>query len=43
MGQASILVSGATGRTGGAAIDELLRMGKQVRALAADCGAPWLL
>lgn len=32
MSQASILVSGATGRTGGAAIDELLKMGKQVRA-----------
>ncbi|MFJ3522678.1 NmrA family NAD(P)-binding protein [Pseudomonas sp. NPDC090203] len=29
---AEILVSGATGRTGGAAIDELLRMGKRVRA-----------
>jgi NAD(P)H dehydrogenase (quinone) len=32
MGDADILVSGATGRTGGAAIDELLRMGKNVRA-----------
>ncbi|MDP9810673.1 uncharacterized protein YbjT (DUF2867 family) [Rhizobium tibeticum] len=32
MNQAEILVSGATGRTGGAAIDELLRMGKSVRA-----------
>ncbi|NUT79292.1 NmrA family NAD(P)-binding protein [Pseudomonas sp. C1C7] len=32
MNQAEILVSGATGRTGGAAIDELLRMGKRVRA-----------
>jgi len=32
MGQADILVSGATGRTGGAAIDELLGMGRQVRA-----------
>jgi uncharacterized protein YbjT (DUF2867 family) len=30
--QASILVSGATGRTGGAAIDELLKMGRHVRA-----------
>lgn len=32
MGQADILVSGATGRTGGAAIDELLGMGQRVRA-----------
>ena len=32
MGEASILVSGATGRTGGAAIDELLKMGERVRA-----------
>jgi uncharacterized protein YbjT (DUF2867 family) len=32
MGKAEILVSGATGRTGGAAIDELLKLGKQVRA-----------
>ncbi|MDL2405313.1 NmrA family NAD(P)-binding protein [Rhizobium calliandrae] len=32
MSEAEILVSGATGRTGGAAIDELLRMGKSVRA-----------
>jgi uncharacterized protein YbjT (DUF2867 family) len=32
MSEASILVSGATGRTGGAAIDELLKMGKHVRA-----------
>ena len=32
MSQADILVSGATGRTGGAAIDELLKMGKHVRA-----------
>jgi NAD(P)H dehydrogenase (quinone) len=32
MREADILVSGATGRTGGAAIDELLRMGKRVRA-----------
>jgi len=32
MSQASILVSGATGRTGGASIDELLKMGNQVRA-----------
>jgi NAD(P)H dehydrogenase (quinone) len=30
--EADILVSGATGRTGGAAIDELLDMGKRVRA-----------
>jgi NAD(P)H dehydrogenase (quinone) len=32
MSEADILVSGATGRTGGAASDELLRMGKRVRA-----------
>ena len=32
MSEAEILVSGATGRTGGAAIDELLRLGKRVRA-----------
>ncbi|AYG69564.1 MULTISPECIES: NmrA family NAD(P)-binding protein [unclassified Rhizobium] len=32
MSQAEILVSGATGRTGTAAIDELLKMGKTVRA-----------
>lgn len=32
MSEAEILVSGATGRTGGAAIDELLKMGKSVRA-----------
>ena len=32
MSKADILVSGATGRTGGAAIDELLKMGKRVRA-----------
>lgn len=32
MNQAEILVSGATGRTGGTAIDELLKMGKRVRA-----------
>src|ERR1700758_1614866 len=32
MSKAEILVSGATGRTGGFAIDELLRMGKRVRA-----------
>jgi NAD(P)H dehydrogenase (quinone) len=32
MSEADILVSGATGRTGGAAIDELLKMGKRVRA-----------
>lgn len=32
MSDAEILVSGATGRTGGAAIDELLKMGKHVRA-----------
>lgn len=32
MSEATILVSGATGRTGGAAIDELLKSGKHVRA-----------
>jgi len=32
MSEATILVSGATGRTGGRAIDELLKMGKSVRA-----------
>jgi NAD(P)H dehydrogenase (quinone) len=32
MSEADILVTGATGRTGGAAIDELLGMGKRVRA-----------
>src|SRR5690349_10310868 len=32
MPEADQLVSGATGRTGGAAIDELLKMGKRVRA-----------
>jgi uncharacterized protein YbjT (DUF2867 family) len=32
MNQTDILVSGATGRTGGAAIDTLLQMGKRVRA-----------
>jgi uncharacterized protein YbjT (DUF2867 family) len=32
MSDAKILVSGATGRTGGGAIDELLKMGKSVRA-----------
>ncbi|MDR3517629.1 MAG: NmrA family NAD(P)-binding protein [Azospirillaceae bacterium] len=32
MGEADILISGATGRTGGAAIDELLKMGERVRA-----------
>ncbi len=32
MNEAEILVSGATGRTGGIAIDELLKMGKRVRA-----------
>src|ERR1700734_2069405 len=32
MSKADILASGATGRTGGAAIDELLKMGKRVRA-----------
>lgn len=32
MSKADILISGATGRTGGAAIDTLLEMGKRVRA-----------
>ena len=32
MNESTILVSGATGRTGGAAIDELLQMRKRVRA-----------
>lgn len=32
MAKADFLVSGASGRTGGAAIDELLKMGKSVRA-----------
>ena len=32
MNQAISLVSGATGRTGGSAIDELLKMGRRVRA-----------
>jgi len=32
MSKADILVSGATGRTGGAAIDELLKAGQKVRA-----------
>ena len=32
MNEFEILVSGATGRTGGAAIDELLNMGRRVRA-----------
>jgi uncharacterized protein YbjT (DUF2867 family) len=32
MTETNILVSGATGRTGGAAIDELLKLGKRVRA-----------
>lgn len=38
MGKADILVSGATGRTGGAAIDELLKMGKNVRAYVRSDG-----
>ncbi len=32
MAQADILISGATGRTGGAAIEELMKMGRKVRA-----------
>jgi uncharacterized protein YbjT (DUF2867 family) len=38
MAQADYLVSGATGRTGGAAIDELLKMGKRVRAYVRSDG-----
>ncbi|XBS70406.1 NAD(P)H-binding protein [Acerihabitans sp. KWT182] len=38
MNEAQILVTGATGRTGGAAIDELLDMGMRVRAYARSDG-----
>src|SRR6201984_2169274 len=38
MSEAEFLVSGATGRTGGAAITELLRMGKRVRAYVRSDG-----
>ena len=38
MSEAEILVSGATGRTGGAAVDELLKMGKRVRAYVRSDG-----
>ena len=38
MSKAEFLVSGATGRTGRAAIDELLRMGKRVRAYVRSDG-----
>jgi NAD(P)H dehydrogenase (quinone) len=38
MSNAEILVSGATGRTGGAAVEELLEMGKQVRAYVRSDG-----
>src|SRR6201981_493949 len=38
MSEAEILVSGATGRTGGAAIDELLKLGKRVRAYVRSDG-----
>jgi NAD(P)H dehydrogenase (quinone) len=38
MSKAEILVSGATGRTGGAAIEELLKMGKAVRAYVRSDG-----
>jgi uncharacterized protein YbjT (DUF2867 family) len=38
MSEAEFLVSGATGRTGGAAIDELLKMGKRVRAYVRSDG-----
>lgn len=39
MSEADFLVSGATGRTGGAAVDELLKMGKRVRAYVRSDGA----
>ena len=38
MSNAEILVSGATGRTGGATVDELLKMGKRVRAYVRSDG-----
>src|SRR5215470_11395731 len=38
MSQPEFLVSGATGRTGGAAVDELLKMGKTVRAYVRSDG-----
>jgi NAD(P)H dehydrogenase (quinone) len=38
MREAEILVSGATGRTGGAAIDELLKMDRRVRAYVRSDG-----
>jgi NAD(P)H dehydrogenase (quinone) len=38
MAKAEFLVSGATGRTGGAAIDELLKLGKRVRAYVRSDG-----
>lgn len=38
MSKATILVSGATGRTGGAAVNELLKMGKSVRAYVRSDG-----
>ncbi|HVO03246.1 MAG TPA: NmrA family NAD(P)-binding protein [Candidatus Cybelea sp.] len=38
MSGAEILVSGATGRTGGATIDELLKMGRRVRAYVRSDG-----
>ena len=38
MREVEILVSGATGRTGGAAIDELLKMGRRVRAYVRSDG-----
>jgi uncharacterized protein YbjT (DUF2867 family) len=37
--ESKILVTGATGRTGGAAIDELLKMGKSVRAYVRSEGS----
>src|SRR5579859_1786763 len=40
MSEAEILVSGATGRTGGAAIGELLKMGKKIRAYVRTDGEP---
>ncbi len=38
MSEAEFLVSGATGHTGGAAIDELLKMGRRVRAYVRSDG-----
>lgn len=38
MGNAEILITGATGATGGAAIDELLKLGRRVRAYVRSDG-----